>query len=162
MKLPRYRKCFVCGSQNPYGLCVEPELEDNLVVIHFTPEERHCGFHDWLHGGIIASLLDEAMFWAAAVGLQRMVATASLTLRYHRPVPIGARLKVAAGVKYLRRNLAVTEGSLLGADGSLHASAEGQYVAIQAEGQDLTAFFPDDEEVKAWDLSKYAIAPKGK
>ncbi|MDZ7373818.1 MAG: PaaI family thioesterase [candidate division KSB1 bacterium] len=159
MKLPRYRNCFVCGMDNPNGLHAEPELENNAVVIRFTAFPQYCGFQAWLHGGIIASLMDEAMFWAAAVGLQRIVATAGLSVRYHRPVPIGSTVKVSAQLKERRQRLCLTIASLSDADGQLYASAEGQYVAIQKEGQPTGVFFPDDETAQSWDLSRFHIEP---
>ena len=158
--LPRYRKCFVCGVDNPCGLRTRPRLEDNEVVIEFTPEERHCGFKSWLHGGITASLLDEAMFWAAAVGLQRMVATAELSVRYLKPVPIGTKLRAVAQLVKCRGVLAWTRASLLDGNGTEFAAATGRYAAIQRSDQSLAQFFPDDSEMSGADLQQFRIEPE--
>jgi acyl-coenzyme A thioesterase PaaI-like protein len=36
------------------------------VKASFTPNPEHQGFHDVVHGGIISTILDEAMAWATA------------------------------------------------------------------------------------------------
>lgn len=80
-------RCFGCGEANPNGLQLEFLLADDGTVVcpvsipdHF---EGHPGF---LHGGIIATLLDETMSKAVrARGLTAM--TRHLEVDYRRPVP---------------------------------------------------------------------------
>jgi len=157
--LPRYRNCFVCGYENPIGLHVHPHLEGNAVVISFTPGQEHCGFRGALHGGITAALLDEAMFWAAAVGLHKTVVTAELQVRYSKPVPIGEPVRVEAHLLEAKRRTARTRGILLNEMGDVLVKAEGKYVAIQSDNSSLADFFPDDEGMQTFDLSRLNIEP---
>ncbi len=157
--LPRYRNCFVCGYENPIGLSVHPHLEGDAVVILFTPKQEHCGFRGALHGGITAALLDEAMFWAAAVGLHKTVVTAELTVRYSKPVPIDEPVRVEARLLEVRRRTARTRGTLVSQTGDILVKAEGKYVAIRADKSSLADFFPDDEGMQRFDLSALNIKP---
>ena len=60
-------KCFVCGKKNPYGLKLQftysPDGE--TVETTFIPDDKYQGWKDMVHGGIIATLLDEIMAKAA-------------------------------------------------------------------------------------------------
>ena len=158
--LPRYRNCFVCGYENPIGLHVHPHVEGNAVVIRFTPRQEHCGFRGALHGGISASLLDEAMFWAAAIGLHRTVVTAELQVRYKKPVPIDVPVRVEAHLLRAKRRTARTRGLILDENGTVLVEAEGRYLSIQTEKESLADFFPDDEGMQNFDLSRLSLEPE--
>src|ERR1700683_3625988 len=86
-------RCFGCGSANASGLHLEfLRAPDGAVVsLPIVPEafEGHPGY---LHGGIIASLLDEAMSKAVRV-LGRPSMTRKMEVEYLRPVPSGATLR---------------------------------------------------------------------
>ena len=58
--------CFGCGDNNPIGLRLRFAYAGNGVEASFTPSAEHQGFHDVVHGGIISTVLDEAMAWATA------------------------------------------------------------------------------------------------
>ena len=55
--------CFVCGMKNPYGFQVKPEIKNGgeFVYIGCTPPEHLQGWANILHGGILSTLLDEAI-----------------------------------------------------------------------------------------------------
>jgi uncharacterized protein (TIGR00369 family) len=86
--------CFVCGSRNPDGLRIAFEYpEKGLCRSVFTPPRKFQGWSGILHGGIIATLLDEALAHAAG-GAERSIAgegavTAELSVRFIKPVRIG-------------------------------------------------------------------------
>ena len=91
-------RCFGCGPANPTGLRLEFLVAEDGTVVSL-PEvpsafEGHPGF---LHGGIIATLLDEAMSKAVrAVGYSSV--TAKIEVEYRRPVPSGVRLHLEGRV----------------------------------------------------------------
>ena len=53
--------CFDCGDDNPIGLHLRFAPDGDGVITSFIPGPEHQGFHDVVHGGIISSVLDEAM-----------------------------------------------------------------------------------------------------
>jgi acyl-coenzyme A thioesterase PaaI-like protein len=54
--------CFACGPKNPIGLRLEFETEDHGVSrTVWVPKEEHQGYVGVVHGGLIATVLDEVM-----------------------------------------------------------------------------------------------------
>lgn len=85
--------CFACGLKNPIGLKLDFEREGNRVWTEFTPGEYHQGYPGIMHGGLVTTLMDEAM--AKVVNFRGIKAvTATLDVKFRNPVPIGGRLKV--------------------------------------------------------------------
>ncbi|MGD0346361.1 MAG: PaaI family thioesterase [Terracidiphilus sp.] len=91
-------RCFGCGQANATGLRLEFLLAPDGAVVSLpvVPEcfEGHPGY---LHGGIIATLLDEAMSKAVRA-LGRPSMTRKMEIEYLRPVPGGAPLRVEGRV----------------------------------------------------------------
>ena len=65
--LPHTYSCFVCGESNAAGLKLRFETDGRIVRTRFHPRPEHAGFKGVVHGGIIATVLDEVMVWACAV-----------------------------------------------------------------------------------------------
>lgn len=88
--------CFGCGKRNDAGLRLDFELlDDGRLRTRFAPRDIHGGWEGVFHGGLMATLLDEAMLaYLYLNGLR--ATTGSLTVRYRRPVPLGAELVVHA------------------------------------------------------------------
>jgi acyl-coenzyme A thioesterase PaaI-like protein len=106
-------------------------VDGDRVVATFTPRLEHRGAPGFLHGGFAAMALDETL---AAVGWLldgQHVVTATLELRYRRPVPLSAGpLRVEAwrvGRESARRWR--VEGRLLLADGTVAVEGRGIFVA---------------------------------
>ncbi len=84
--------CFGCGDANESGLGLRFYVdEDGLVLCPFTLERRFEGPPGYAHGGIIATLLDEAMSKANRHrGIYAM--TRHMEIDYLRPVPLEVEL----------------------------------------------------------------------
>ena len=63
MAIENNDNCFVCGMKNPFGFQVKPEIvgDGASVRIECTPAEHLQGWANILHGGILSTLLDEAI-----------------------------------------------------------------------------------------------------
>lgn len=96
LDLPTSRGCFVCGEENPHGLQLRFTLVGEKVVSDFELDRNRTGFDGRAHGGIVASLLDEAMGWSTILVSQRFTYTVELNVRYLHPVPVGVVLRVEA------------------------------------------------------------------
>ena len=83
-------RCFGCGEANPVGLHLKFFLaDDGTVVCDAVIPDTYEGPQGYAHGGIIATLLDEAM--SKAVRSRGVVAmTAKLEVEYKRPIPSSA------------------------------------------------------------------------
>jgi uncharacterized protein (TIGR00369 family) len=83
---PEKNPCFGCGPQNPFGLKLKFEETDNEVLTRWDPVEYFQGYFNVLHGGIIATLLDEVAAWYIQVKLGTSGVTSELKIRYIHPV----------------------------------------------------------------------------
>src|SRR2546429_8548212 len=67
VKLPHTKSCFVCGVNNPLGLRLDFETDGEMVRARYAPRPEHSGFKEAVHGGLLFTVLDEAMVWAVGV-----------------------------------------------------------------------------------------------
>ncbi len=111
--------CFACGKHNPDGLGLEFHIDTDTGIVQseYTPPTRYQGYGGVVHGGILATLLDEIMahsLWQRGIA----AVTAKMALRYREPVPIGERLLIYGRTTEERGKLATTEGWLTTATGT--------------------------------------------
>lgn len=126
-------RCFGCGPANPGGLHLEFLLaEDGTVVCPVTIPDTFEGPPGYLHGGIIATLLDEIMSKAVrAQGLTAM--TRHLGIDYQRPVPSGVPIRMEGRVVRSEGRKHWTEASILDAHGSVLAHGKGLFIEIRIQ-----------------------------
>ncbi len=145
-ELPHTRSCFVCGEANAAGLKLRFETDGRVVQTRFRPGPVHVGFRETVHGGLIATLLDEIMVWACAVQTRRFAVCAELTVRYVKPVRPGAEY-IATGELAANRKNRIFEAtaSLKAASGQVLAEASGKYLPIEsATAAELATDFVGD------------------
>lgn len=142
-ELPHTHSCFVCGESNPIGLKLRFQTDGRIVQTRFHPGPAHVGFRQTVHGGLIATLLDEIMVWACAVRTGRFAVCAELTTRFLHPIRPGDEV-VASGELLLNRKNRIfeTRGTLRNPSGRICAEAAGKYLPIKpAELSELAADF---------------------
>ena len=121
-------RCFGCGEANETGLQLEFFLaEDGTVVCPVTIPDRFEGHPGFLHGGIIATLLDETMSKAVrARGLTAM--TRHLEVDYRRPVPSSAPIRLEGRILRDEGRKHWVEAAIFDVDGSSLAHGKGVFV----------------------------------
>jgi uncharacterized protein (TIGR00369 family) len=119
--------CFACGATNPIGLKLEIEVGDGEARTSWTPGPDFVGWEGKVHGGLLATLLDEVMAWAPAAD-DAWAVTAEMTIRYRSPAEPGETLNAAGRVTSRRRRIYRVHGEVRGADGRLVAEAEGRFL----------------------------------
>jgi uncharacterized protein (TIGR00369 family) len=131
--LPHTRSCFVCGEANPLGLRLRFETDGKVVRARFRPRPEHIGFKGVIHGGILATLLDEIMVWACAVRTKRFAFCAEMNVRFVQPAQPGEEYLAAAELASNRRDkLFEAKAELADVKGAVVASATGKYLAMKA------------------------------
>lgn len=131
-ELPHTKSCFVCGENNAIGLRQRFETDGQVVRTRFTPRPEHAGFKGVIHGGILASLLDEIMVWACAVRTKKFGFCAEMTIRFQRPAVPGAELLVEAKLIADRRGkIFEAQAEVRNQQGEVLASATGKYMPIR-------------------------------
>ena len=91
--------CFVCGSLNPIGLHLDITEGEGWARALWTVEKPYVGYEGMLHGGIMASIMDDLMAHALYY-TDLDVVTAHLELDYKVPVHVGERIECEAQVKH--------------------------------------------------------------
>jgi acyl-coenzyme A thioesterase PaaI-like protein len=74
--------CFGCGLKNDSGIHMKfySTEKKELVVSWLKVPDHLCGWSNLVHGGIISTMLDEAMGWAGLVILKKLVVSKSITV----------------------------------------------------------------------------------
>lgn len=130
--------CFVCGPRNQSGLHIpmQKSVEGHTCSFTWAPGPAYQGYAGILHGGILSTLLDEAMAYAV-MGENKdiMAVTADMHIRYLRPTPIGIPLKFVGTLVSNRKNLHFARASALLPDGTVLAEAEGRFAEIILPGE---------------------------
>lgn len=111
--LPRPQSlCFACGASHPSGLRLQFRLNGNgSVIADWTPSHVWEGFQGIIHGGIVSTVLDEAMSKAVAA-TAKPAFTCHLEVRLRRPVAPGESLRVRGWVVRKRKRYIRVEADL--------------------------------------------------
>ena len=126
--------CFACGKDNPDGMHLKFTIdrERNHFVSsfrlskHFTGPPGHC------HGGIIATILDDAM--SKLNKLRDVIAaTAELKIEYLKPVPLRTPLRVESRELTKRGRRLIHRAEILNQEGTVLARGRGVFVIINAK-----------------------------
>jgi acyl-coenzyme A thioesterase PaaI-like protein len=118
------RWCYACGDLNPVGLHLKFRMEEGWAVAEFTAQREHQGYPGYVHGGVVTSLLDEAMGWAT-YGQGIWALTGKLELRFRDIVPTGQLLTVRGHIERDRGRTLDVLAELRDAGGKLLAEAQG-------------------------------------
>ena len=131
-----YQLCFVCGQRNPNGLHLVFRQEGKTVVSDFQPREEHQGFPGIVHGGIVATVFDEALNRTSLLSTRPAWSmTGRLEIRYRRYVPYERMLRVRAFPGVERSRMMQASGVLTFADdeNTVLAEAHGTLMALRPE-----------------------------
>lgn len=124
--------CFACSARNPIGLKLQFEQDGDTCRSYFLAGPEHQGWNGVLHGGLVATLLDEVMAqWLWARGFTVM--TAEIITRYSKAVPVGEKLALEARMLSDRGRLVEMAGKLILTDGTVAARAKAKYFKMDAE-----------------------------
>ncbi len=147
-KQPNSRMCFICGLENPVGLKLKIyETEPGVTESTFTAPEHYQSYPGILHGGIVATILDEVSGRALmGTGAEpRFMFTAKLEVKYRRNVPIGKPLKIIGKAGKDRGRMAEAWGGIYDEEGNLLAESTSLLVDLPKE-----SFENVDYEALGW------------
>ncbi|RKU19221.1 PaaI family thioesterase [Candidatus Poribacteria bacterium] len=132
MAIENNDNCFVCGMKNPFGFQVKPEIIGNgaSVRIECTPAEHLQGWANILHGGILSTLLDEAITYVGISTFDQPAVTAQLEVRFRNPAPTAVKLHVSAERIKVSKRLVEAKAEVTLSDGTLIATGTGKVVPV--------------------------------
>jgi len=135
-KQPNSRMCFICGLENPVGLQLKIyEVEPGMIETTYTAPEQYQSYPSILHGGIVATILDE-ISGRAHMGdpsQPRFMYTAKLEVKYRKTVPIGKPLRIVGKAGKTKGRMAESWAGIYDEAGSLLAECNSLLIDIPPE-----------------------------
>ncbi len=117
-----FKKCFACGSENPIGLKLNFRKEGETAMAEFFPDQYHQGWPGIVHGGLICTLLDEAMGYVTRYQGVKTI-TAKMEIKFSKPARSDQKLYIIGEITQKNRKLVKTRGRIELEDGSVVADA---------------------------------------
>ncbi len=130
VKLPHSHTCFVCGESNPKGLNVRFFADEHYATVPLFLREEHMGYPGIAHGGVLMSILDELMGWAATMQTGEFSVSAEINTRFLKPVPLHTPLTARAQMTQRRGRVWYAHGEIVDEKGNVYVRATGKYVSI--------------------------------
>ena len=126
---PQPNHCFGCASGNRQGLRLKFTEDDSGVECVFRIARRFAGPPGHVHGGIIATVLDEAM---GKVNRRKGIValTRRMAIDYLQPVPLGVKLRAVGWAVKQEGRKHFMAGEIRTLEGAVLARSEGLFIAI--------------------------------
>lgn len=125
--------CYGCGPNNPEGMRLKFKLdaENRRYVSSFRLAKRYVGPPGHAHGGVIATILDEAM--GKVNKLRHVIAlTSEMKIQYLKPVPLGKRLYAEGWEQRVRGRVHINAAEIRTEGGVVLARSQGKFIAVDA------------------------------
>ena len=126
-------RCFACGPANPDGMRLKFFFDEphRRAWCRFKLARRYQGPPGHAHGGIIATILDEA---AGKVNkLRHVVAlTSRMQIEYLRPVPLGQSLIAEGRERSVRGRRHINIAEIRNQKGDVLARGRALFIAVDA------------------------------
>src|SRR6201998_4370167 len=123
--------CFACGKNNPAGMRLKFNYDEerDSFVCRFRLGKPNTGPPGHCHGGIIATILDEAR--GKVNKLRHVIAlTSEITVNYVKPVPLNKPLRVESREASVKGRRHVNMAEILNQKGEVLARSKGLFIAI--------------------------------
>lgn len=125
LRQPTSLACFACGRNNPVGLHLEwfNNYDENQVETTFTLDDNYSSYPGTMHGGIIATILDETSGRAILLDndFNRLMVTLKMEMVYKKNTPTNTPLKAVGRVLKDSGSRAQVEGEIILPDGTVSA-----------------------------------------
>ena len=126
--------CFACGKDNPHGMHLKFFFDEghHRAWCRFKLPRKYQGPPGHAHGGIIATILDEAM--GKVNKLRSAVAlTSSMQVEYLKPVPLGKPLLVEGTERSIMGRQHLNAAEIRNEAGEVLARSTGVFIAFDPE-----------------------------
>lgn len=132
--------CFACGELNPLGLHLRFSQEGSTLTAVCRPGVHHQGYEGVVHGGIIATILDDVMSNLVTRVAGAITVTAELKVRLRRPARVEQTLRAEAEmIEHRGRLYRACSKLLAGASGEVIAEGESTMMELPLEGVPVTS-----------------------
>jgi uncharacterized protein (TIGR00369 family) len=144
--------CFACGPANPVGLRLRfSEAGHDRVRTEFRVGEEHTGMTGVVHGGIVATVLDEAMAWCLYRFRYASHVTATMELRFRGTVRAGVVLVAEGWITEDRGSRLRLKAAIWERDDPDRVVAEGRGLYVRTPDSTLDTL-PDDQRTEMLEM----------
>ena len=126
-----YSKCFACGKDNSIGLKLNFTYDKQFAISKFKLNEEYCGYPNIIHGGIIGTILDEAMA-KVIIRKEGEAVTYEMATTYKKPVRSNTEYEVKGKVVNVRKKIIKAESMIVDEVGNLFAKAEATFFRVKS------------------------------
>lgn len=122
-----HENCFACGKRSVDGLKLRfGQLDDGTLCSEFKINKKYQGYNNRSHGGIVATVLVSSMINLFYLKYGMKLKTVRLNVRYKKPLPIEANIKIRAVERDNLRDFYKAKSQIM-IDDKVVAEAEGYF-----------------------------------
>ncbi len=137
--------CFGCSPTNSLGLQMKFFSNEETVYSWPSIPEHMGGWKKIAHGGIVSTILDEIMSWAALHLLKKVSLTTSMTVDFIKAVRVGEKLRAEGRViDFNGKRTALVEGFLFNQKDELCAKSKGDFTVLSPKLAKRIGIVTDD------------------
>ncbi len=159
LTVPGTGGCLACGAENPRGLFMRLEYNDEFVWKAITPRPHFRNLNGTAFWGVAPIMLDEIGWWLGAMQAQEFGVTNIVEVTIHRPIPAGELLVLGrrADLRQLNKRTWRAPAVLMDPAWNLLASAEVEFAASRVYARLLLPAFatPQDQAALRRVFPKY-------
>lgn len=127
------QNCFACGTQNLCGLKMSFASNGKQVRSLLAVPEHYRGWNKLVHGGILATILDEIMSWTAIHLTKHFILTRNINIEFKKPVYIDSQLTATSEIIERDGKNALLEGRITDDSGALCCLSKANFVLFSKE-----------------------------
>lgn len=121
--------------------------EGDHVASTWQPQNNFQGWHNVLHGGIQATLMDEIASWVVFAKIGTTGVTSKMEIKLSKPMLMNrGPVKLTARLREMRRNIAVIDVTLSDGEGTLCAEGIFHYFTYPEGIAKERLFYPGREK----------------
>jgi len=134
-------KCFACNPANPVGLKMKFFADETHVYSWLTVADHFCSWDTYVHGGILATILDEIMSWAVLYFSKKLILTKSINVNFIKTVYTETEIKAVGRIyKRLNERKVIMEGTIYNSNNDLCTKSTGEYVLIDSSAINISSY----------------------
>ena len=138
--------CFACSKTNKIGMRIVSEFHEHLSEVHFTHKfnNDYEGFPGYVHGGISATLLDEAQ-GTLCNHLGYMVMTEEISIKYHKAIDLNKKIYIRAVIVAKKNKRLYTKASIHNEEEELLISSSASFYIFSRKFYERKLIVPKEK-----------------
>ncbi len=119
--------------------------------------EHYCGFNGILHGGIIATLLDEISAFTIILFLKKTGVTTEANIKFFKPIKVNTLIRVEGQITEFENSQAIVNSNIRSIYGTILASCETKFLLPEVSLLAKLVDMKEEELQKMVDITINAV-----